>query len=296
MLTIHSVSGASPPLTMTQLEDLLIYLNQFHQVDLTGYKRSTLMRRIRIRIQQIELENYQSYFDYLQQHPDEIKCLVDTVYINYTYFFRDPLVWQYLADQVVLQMLANKAPNDPIRVWSVGCASGEETYALAMLFIEALGVEAFQQQVQIYGTDVDSDAILQARQGRYLAHKIELVPPALQEQYFERRDDVHYWRQDLSPSIDFHVHNLIQDPPLPHIDLLVCRNLFIYFTEAAQLQALVRFYLSLEDNGFLLLGHVENLITAAERSLFTPLNRQRKVFTKVPGAHQKNPLLLCRLP
>ncbi|MBN8559278.1 MAG: protein-glutamate O-methyltransferase CheR [Leptolyngbya sp. UWPOB_LEPTO1] len=281
---------------MTQLEDLLIYLNQVHQIDLTGYKRSTLMRRTQVRMQQIGSGNYQGYFDYLQQQPDEIECLLETIYINYTYFFRDPLLWDYLADQIILQMLASKAPNAPIRVWSAGCASGEETYSLAMLFIEALGVEAFQQRVQIYGTDVDPDAILQARQGHYAAHKIELVPPTLQEQYFERRNDGYCWRKDLFPSIDFHVHNLIQDPPLPHIDLLVCRNLFIYFTEVAQLQALVSFYLSLEENGLLLLGSVENLVTAAERSLFTPMNRQCKIFTKVPGANQSSPLLSRFLP
>ncbi|MBE9012539.1 hypothetical protein IQ250_20275 [Pseudanabaenaceae cyanobacterium LEGE 13415] len=192
--------------------------------------------------------------------------------------------------------MANKADNEPIRIWSAGCASGEETYSLAILFIEALGIEAFQQRVQIYGTDVDRDAILRSCEGCYADYKISLIPPAAQELWFERHVDLHYWRLDLRRSMHFQHHNLLQDPPLSCIDLLVCRNLLIYFTEEAQLQALVSFYLGLRENGFLWLGQAESLITSAQRSLFTPMNRRNKVFTKVPDANQSSPLLSCRLP
>lgn len=284
MWNSYPATITTPFLETTELENLLIYLNRVHQIDLTGYKRSTLMRRILVRMQRIGVEIYRDYLRCLQQQSDEVRYLLNTIYINFTYFFRDPLVWSYLAEQVIPQAIANKAPDQPIRIWSVGCASGEETYSLAMLFIEALGVEAFQQQVKIYGTDVDPEAIQQAREGCYPAQKVALVPSDVQDLYFERRDEVFYWRQDFRHSIRFQVHNLLQDPPLPHIDLLVCRNLLIYFTPETQLQALSSLYSSLKDDGFLLLGNVENLVTPSERSLFTSASQQHKVFTKVPGA------------
>lgn len=288
-------TSVTPCLEETELEDLLYYLKQVLQVDLTFYKRPSLLRRTLVRMQRVGVARYQDYLDRLQQQPDEVKHLLDTIYINCTYFFRDRSVWDYLADKTIPQIIANKAPNEPIRVWSAACATGEETYSLAILLIEALGVEQFQRRVQIYGTDVDPDAVQQARQGHYPAYKAELIPPDLQEQYFERRDGCYCWPQEFRHSIDFQLHNVIQCPPLSHIDLLVCRNLLMYLTPATQLQVLVNFYSSLEKNGFLLLGKVENLITYPQLSLFTPIHQKSRVFKKVE-AHQNSPLLSLLLP
>jgi chemotaxis methyl-accepting protein methylase len=291
MLDFSPTDVTNSSLEPTELEDLLNYFSQVHQVDLTGYKRSTLMRRTLVRMQRVGVKHYQGYLDYLQQQPDEVTHLLNTLFINFTYFFRDSLVWDYLADQVIPQIIANKAPNEAIRVWSAGCASGEETYSLAMLLAEALGVEQFQRRVRIYGTDVDRDAILQARRGHYSAHAVEAIPAALQEQYFERKDDAYCWRQDLRRSIIFYAHNLMQDPPLPHIDLLVCRNTLMYFTLDAQIRALVRFHFGLQQHGFLILGQAENLAIRPQTSLFTPIDRKVRAFTKVPNAHRNNYLL-----
>jgi len=270
-------------LMATELEDLLTYLSQVHCVDLRGYKRSTLLRRTEVRMQRLKVRNYQDYFNYLEQQPDEVPQLLNTIYINFTDFFRDRFVWDYLANEIIPQIIANKAPHEPIRIWSAACASGEETYSLAILFAEALGSEQFQQRVQIYGTDVDPEAIQQARQGYYPAYAIEAIPPALQAQYFEHREDLYCWRQDLHCSINFQLHNLIQDPPLPQVDLLVCRNLLIYLTPETQLRVLARLHQSLEQTGFLLLGQAENLVTPPETSLFTPLHLRARAFTKTPG-------------
>lgn len=289
--TFLPTSATNPILEATELEGLLSYLNQLYQVDLTGYKRSTLFRRTLVRMQQIGVEDYHSYLTYLQR-PEEVTHLLDTIFINYTYFFRDRPVWSYLAEQVIPQIIANKAPDEPIRVWSAGCASGEETYSLAILLIEALGIDQFQQRVQIYGTDVDLDALLQARRGQYSAHAMLSVPAAFQEQYFERKKDLYCWRQDLRSSISFQHHNLIQKPLLPPIDLLVCRNLLMYFTAETQLRALANSYLSLKEDGFLLVGQAESLVSRLQRSLFTSIHFQARVFKKVPNAHQSSPLLL----
>lgn len=160
-----------------------------------------------------------------------------------------------------------------------------------MLLAEALGVEQFQQRVRLYGTDVDPDAVMQARKGYYSTHAVETIPAALREQYFEHTTDGYLWRADLRRSTIFHCHNLIQAAPFPQIDLLICRNTLIYFMQEARIRALVRFHFSLRNNGFLVLGQAESLTAHPQISLFTPVERDARVFTKVPDAH-RNPRLL----
>lgn len=275
-----------PSLEADDLEDLLTYLKDVQQVDLTCYKRSSLLRRTRVHMQQVRIEHYNDYLNYLKRRPDEVKQLLNTVFINFTYFFRDRAVWNYLEHQVIPQIIANKAPNEPIRVWSAGCASGEETYSLAMLLAEALGPEQFHQRVRIYGTDVDQEAILQARNGHYSSAAVTAIPVDRLERYFEYTSDGYRWRQDLRHPIIFHPHNLLQTPPLTQIDLLVCRNTLMYFTSEAQLRALVRFYFGLRPTGFLLLGQSESLVRRPQTLLFTLANQKAKVYTKVPNVER----------
>jgi len=151
---------------------------------------------------------------------------------------------------------------------------------------------AYQQRVRLYGTDVDPDAVMQAQKGYYSDRAVEAIPAALREQYFERETDGYLWRADLRRSTIFLCRDLIQAPPLPHIDLLVCRNTLMYFMQEAQIRALVRFHFSLRNNGFLLLGQAESLATNPQALLFTPVDRPARVFTKVPDAHRNPHLLL----
>ncbi|MDX2213147.1 MAG: protein-glutamate O-methyltransferase CheR [Oculatellaceae cyanobacterium bins.114] len=284
MLDLTCTHSHSPSLKVEQLEKLLIYLKQVHQIDLTGYKRPSLLRRTQLRMQQVGVECYQDYFDQLQQQPDEVTHLVNTVLVNFTCFFRDRPVWDYLINHVIPHIITSKAPNEPIRIWSAGCASGEEAYSLAMLLAEMLGPEQFLQRVRIYGTDVDQDAIRQAHKGCYSAAVAEEIPPVLLGRYFEPTPEGYRWRPDYCPPILFHPHDLIQTAPMPKIDLLVCRNLLMYLTSETQVRALVRFHFSLQPTGFLLLGQAESLIAHPQASLFKPTYRQTKVFQKVPNA------------
>jgi chemotaxis methyl-accepting protein methylase len=191
MLNVPLSNPVTPFLEDSELENLLHSFKQVLQVDLTGYKRPSLLRRTLVRMQRVGVECYQDYFNLLQQQPDEVTHLLDTIYINFTDFFRDRPFWYYLANQIIPQIVASKVPDEPLRVWSAACATGEETYSLAMLLIEVLGIEQFRQRVQIYGTDVDADAILQACEGYYPAYKpaykAEAMPTAFQERYFECR-------------------------------------------------------------------------------------------------------------
>jgi two-component system CheB/CheR fusion protein len=154
----------SPWKDTEQFEKLLGYLRQNRGFDFTAYKRPSLMRRVSMLGQILRLDSFADYMDYLEVHPEEFLELFNTVLINVTSFFRDPAGWEYLARDVLPGILREKL-GEPIRVWSAGCASGEEAYTAAILLAEAMGVEPFRQRVKIYGTDIDEDALNVARPG-----------------------------------------------------------------------------------------------------------------------------------
>src|SRR5262249_14294597 len=140
-------------------EALLDYLKRNRGFDFSGYKRSSLMRRITKRMQAVSLNDFGEYMDYLEVHPEEYAQLFNTILINVTSFFRDQPTWDYLAGEIVPRILEAKSAEEPIRIWCAGCATGQEAYSLAMVFAERLGTEAFQRRAKIYASDVDEDAL-----------------------------------------------------------------------------------------------------------------------------------------
>src|SRR5262249_41875612 len=149
------------------LEPLLDYLRNNRGLDLSHYKPPTLKRRIAKRIQQVGAATVNDYIDYLEVHPEEFSQLFNTILINVTAFFRDPDAWHTLASQVLPAIVPSKREGESIRVWSAGCASGEEAFTLAMLWAEQLGLEEYRRRVKIYATDVDEDALTKARHATY---------------------------------------------------------------------------------------------------------------------------------
>ncbi|MBD2309369.1 protein-glutamate O-methyltransferase CheR [Chroococcidiopsis sp. FACHB-1243] len=261
-----------------EFEALLDYLKLTHGFDFTGYSRSHLMRRIEIRMQQVGIEGISDYHDYLQAHPQEFTHLFNTIEINFSGFFRDAESWDYIATQIVPQIVASKSESDPIRVWSAGCATGEETYTLAIVLAQVLGVEQYLSRVKILATDVDLDALKQARMASYRSDRVVGIPTTLLSQYFQQVDKHYVFRSDLRRPIIFSRHNLIADAPMSKIDLLACRNVLIYFNIEAQARVLARFHFGLKDSGFLFLGKAEML----PDNFFTSLDIQHRVLAKVP--------------
>src|SRR4029453_17256108 len=141
----------------------------------------------------------------------------NTILINVTSFFRDPPNWEFLSAEVLPQLLAAKPADEPIRIWSAGCASGEEAYSLAMIIAEAMGAEAARERVKIYATDVDEEALNQARQARYTSRQVEGVDPELLARYFEGNGQGHVFSKELRRSVIFGRHDLIQDAPISRI-------------------------------------------------------------------------------
>ncbi len=270
--------------TDESFEALLCYMRDSRGFDFTGYKRASLMRRVRHRMDQAGVETFEQYLDMLEANSNEFAALFNTILINVTAFFRDPDAWEYIATDVIPRMLAERGPDDPIRVWSAGCASGQEAYTLAMLLAEALGPEAFRQRVKIYATDVDEDALTEARAATYDAKAVESVPPEFLERYFENVNGRYVFHKDLRRAVIFGRNDLVKDAPISRVDLLVCRNTLMYMNAETQRSVLGRLHFALAPQGTLFLGHAEMLLSHSDR--FTPLNLKHRVFRKVAGAHR----------
>jgi two-component system, chemotaxis family, CheB/CheR fusion protein len=262
------------------LKSLLDYLKGSRGFDFSGYKRTSLERRIRKRMQVVEIERYDEYQDYLQVTPNEFTDLFDTILINVTGFFRDKPAWDYVASDVIPPILEGLSDPEPIRIWSAACASGEEAYTIAVLFAEALGEEEFRRRVKIYATDVDEDALARARQATFPRDALKSVPDEYVTRYFGQSPLGYSFRGDLRRSVIFGRNDLVQDAPISRIDLLVSRNALMYFTPETQARILGHFNFGLKRSGFLFLGKSEMLITHTD--LFTPHNLKWRVFRKVP--------------
>lgn len=264
-------------------EALLRYMRDSRGFDFTGYKRTSLMRRVRHRMDHAGYDSFEQYLDVLQASSDEFSALFNTILINVTAFFRDPEAWEFVRTDVIPRMLAERGPDDPIRVWSAGCASGQEAYTLAILLAEALGPDAFRQRVKIYATDIDEEALAEARAASYEERAVESVPPELLTRYFEQINGRYVFHKDLRRAVIFGRNDLVKDAPISRVDLLVCRNSLMYLNAETQRNVLGRLHFALAAQGTLFLGHAEMLLSHADR--FTPLNLKHRVFRKAAGSH-----------
>jgi len=261
------------------LETLLAFIRDERAFDFTGYKRPSLERRITRRMQDLRIDSFAGYREFLERNQDEFAQLFDTILINVTSFFRDPAAWQYIQSEVVQSIADRDGGHDPIRVWTTGCSTGEEAYTVAMVFAEVLGEHAFKRRVKIYATDVDDSALTIGRTAAYTEQQIAAVPPELREKYFEPVNGSYAFRGDLRRSVIFGRHDLVKDPPISRIDFLVSRNTLMYFDSATQRRVLSAFHFALRPEGYLFLGKSE--VLAARTGYFTPVDLKRRVFAKV---------------
>ncbi|HWG00978.1 MAG TPA: CheR family methyltransferase [Trebonia sp.] len=265
-----------------EFDDLLVMLKETRGFDFTGYKRSTLQRRVRRRMALVNVATFAEYRDFLELQPDEFNLLFDSMLINVTGFFRDPLAWQGLRDTVLPELVAAKSAKSPIRVWSAGCATGEEAYTLAMVLAETLGPDQFGERVKIYATDLDEDALQQARAGAYETSALADIPEELRDKYFEPAGTKRAFRRDLRRQVIFGRNDLTRDAPISRVDLLVARNTLMYFNAETQINVIRRFHFALSFPGYLFLGKAEMLLNHADR--FVPVDLRKRLFRKAaPG-------------
>jgi two-component system CheB/CheR fusion protein len=266
----------------SSLEDLLVFIRDARGFDFTGYKRSSLARRIRKRMQEAGMADYVDYRDQLESSAEEFGHLFNTILINVTGFFRDAETWTFLQREIMPELLADAKDDREIRVWSAGCASGEEAYSLTIAFAEALGIEECAKRVKIYGTDVDDEALHDARAGLYTAKALEALPDEMRGKYFEQNGTHFAFRPDLRRRVIFGRHDLTRDAPISRLDLLVCRNTLMYFNVETQSQVIDRFHFALRESGYLFLGKAEMLLSDGER--FEVVSMRQRIFRRRPGA------------
>ena len=275
----------------SEFEALLNALKRTHNLDFTGYKRTGLQRQFEKRMHAVGAQEFAHYAETLKDEQEALR-LLQAVLINVTGFFRDPAAWEYLSQVVIPEIISAKGLEEPIRVWSAGCASGAEAYTLAIIFAEALGLEEFRRRVQIYATDLDEDALRQGRQATYGVREVGGVPAALLEKYFHQTADGFHCLKELRHAIIFARHNLTQDAPISRIDVLACRNTLMYFNAEMQERILTRLHFALRNKGVLFVGKSEMLAT--HDRLFLPLHLKGRVFGKVTQGLKQERLFQTR--
>ncbi len=273
---------------------LLDFLKRTRGFDFGAYKRPSLKRRIDRRLESLNIKSYTDYLDHIEVDPNEFGALFNTILINVTGFFRDTPVWDVVRREVIPVILSSKSPNEAIRIWTAGCASGEEAYTLAILFAEELGIEALGERVKVYATDIDQEALTYARRALYTDRQVEEIPEPLLKKYFERVNREHSFNKELRRAVIFGRHDLIHDAPISRVDLIACRNTLMYFNAEAQAKILSRFHFALAERGFLLLGRAELPFT--DGALFAPVALKHRVFRATPRAHSRGRLLALAHP
>ena len=227
--------------------------------DFRNYKSGTLHRRIQRRLEACNLAeaDVEKYIDILQSTPDEVDRLVQDLLINVTDFFRDTKVFQHLEAHVIPKLVRERAHDLPIRVWIAGCSTGQEAYSIAILFKEILAREGSNSIVQIFASDVDREAVAEAREGVY--RDVKGLSEKRLTQYFTHENGAWRVTPDLRSMVTFTVHDVLSDPPFLRLDLLSCRNLLIYLKPDAQLRLMGLFHYALVPGGLLLLGTAETV-------------------------------------
>ena len=260
------------------LQKILVLLRARTGHDFTPYKTNTLRRRIERRINVHQLPGSLAYLRLLQENPHELDLLFKELLIGVTNFFRDAEAFEALTKTVVPQLLAAHPANAPVRVWAAGCASGEEAYSLAMTLLE--GMEKLKQRlpIQIFGTDLDHEAIDIARLGFYPEGIARDVSPQRLARFFTKEDEGYRVKQEIRELVIFAPQNVLKDPPFGKLDLVTCRNLLIYVAPAAQERLLSLFHYALRPGGILFLGSSESITGLADH--FTVMNKKWKIFAR----------------
>ncbi len=258
-----------------QLQTILQLIAHQTGKDFNNYKEATLIRQIERNMATLQLEDVLKYIALLRQNAEAVIALGNNFLISVTAFFRDEQAFKAL-DSALKKIIEQKQVGDELRIWVPGCATGEEVYSIAMLLAEHLAGQLEQYRVQIFGSDINQEAILQARNGLYYQSDLVAVPDVMLKKYFSCRDGRYQVSRRLKEIVLFAHHDLVQDPPFVRLDVISCRNLMIYLKPELQDRLLKLFHYALRENGLLLLGRSETV--GRQSSLFTIKDRKNKIY------------------
>jgi two-component system CheB/CheR fusion protein len=281
-LPIRQAVSAPSPAAASGLGRILMLLRSSTGHDFSQYKKSTLGRRIERRMALHGIEDAEVYARYLKENPPELQGLFRELLINVTSFFRDPQAFAALKTDILPALLAGKPASYVLRVWVAGCATGEETYSIAMLLRELMDETRHDFKVQLYSTDLDDDAIATARAGLYPPNIAQDVAPERLRRFFTKEDAGYRIKKEIRDMAVFAVQSVIKDPPFTRLDLLVCRNLLIYLEPELQDRLIPAFHYALKPGGVLFLSPSESIGNHTE--LFEPVDRKWKLYRAKPTA------------
>ncbi|HMK47881.1 MAG TPA: protein-glutamate O-methyltransferase CheR [Methanocella sp.] len=264
-----------------ELEALLDKVFSDRNFDFRDYKKASVKRRIRKRMDVNHISSYIEYAEFLQSHPGEYLRLFNTLLINVTEFFRDPEAWKIIEKDVLPDILSKKRKGDCIRVWSAACSSGEEPFTIGILLAEALGSEFDDFEIRIYATDIDDDVLVLARKGIYAAEKLSMIGPEILRNYFMVEDNEYRISRSIRQMVSFGRQDLTMDAPISQLDLLICRNVLMYFNSNLQNRLMHRFDFAVRDGGYIFLGKSEGTLIGSK--LFRTVDNKWKIYQKNTG-------------
>jgi len=290
--SLHSIPRITPHEgeIPNALQKIYIALRAQTDHDFSLYKNNTINRRIERRMAVHQIDSIDDYARYLQESVREVKILFKELLIGVTRFFRDAPAFEALSEKLLPQLLQGKPDNYTIRVWVAGCSSGEEAYSLAIVLQECMERMKRHFNVQIFGTDLDEDAINIARTGLYSESILVDVSPERLQRYFAKEDDGRYQiKKSIREMLVFAPQNLIKDPPFTKLDILSCRNLLIYLGPQLQKKLFPVFHYSLKADGLLFLGSSETV--GQHTDLFAVQEKKCKIFRRQASEKQTHPAL-----
>ncbi|MBX7174592.1 MAG: PAS domain S-box protein [Pyrinomonadaceae bacterium] len=265
---------------IVMLRDVLTLLRIRTGHDFANYKRSTIIRRITRHLQIHETDNLKEYLEILREKPDEVLSLLKNLLINVTNFFRDKEAFISLEKKVIPSLFEGKKPEDSVRVWIAGCASGEEAYSIAILLTEYASTLPNPPKIQIFASDVDEEAIDEAREGLFTETIVADISPERLKNFFIKEEEGYRIRKSIRELILFSPHNILRDPPFSRLDLVSCRNVLIYLNRNTQEKVLRFFHFALRGNGYLFLGTSESAEGLINE--FSAIDKKHRIYQSRP--------------
>ena len=267
------------------LTKITLILRDYCGIDFSYYKENTIIRRLERRVSINRFNTLEEYLIFLSESDKEKDILYREMLIGVTRFFRDADAFSSLTKNILSKIQYN--PKVGVRVWSVGCSTGEEVYTLAMLFMEYMSKNKIDCDIKIFATDIDRQSLDMAGQGFYPDSIVSDIDPGLLAKYFTRKENGYQVNENVRKIVVFATHNLLKDPPFSKLDLIVCRNLFIYFKPEMQQRILAMFYYALKPSAYLFMGSSESIGEMSEA--FEPLDSKWKMYKGREG--YKSPII-----
>ncbi|TRO63387.1 PAS domain S-box protein [Christiangramia sabulilitoris] len=262
------------------MNKILNLIQEETDLDFNQYKKPTLLRRMSRRIKILQLDSFSAYHEYLRENPQEVIKLYKDFLIGVTHFFRDSAAWDVLRKHVIPELVKFKGDEGELKIWDVGCNTGEEAYTLGMLFLEECKKQEKKIKLKIFATDISKENLDVASKGVFKLNTVANIDHKYLSSYFTKQHDDNYKVVDkLRRAVLFTEHNILQDPPFSNVDLCVCRNLLIYLQNPVQKSVLKVLHYSLKVDSFLMLGPSENL--GSEEAYYEDISRKWKIYRNI---------------